>query len=97
MSDSKQIDCETHGPAFKTYVCEHLASDPKQEWFAREPEEGNPWPDAWCGACDEQFMREGQWTDQNHCKIVLLCHHCYETKRSMGTPWDSEDRGISPQ
>jgi hypothetical protein len=88
VSDPKQVECETHGSAFKAYVCEHLASDPKQEWFSRDPDEGNPWPDAWCGACDEHFMTQGEWNDTNHRKIVLLCHHCYESKRSQSIPWE---------
>ena len=94
MSDTQQIACETHGAAFKTYVCEHLAANPQQEWFSRDPEEGNPWPDAWCAICDEQFMRDGEWKEQNTCKIVLLCHHCYEAKRSQETPWLPDD-GVS--
>jgi len=96
MSDENQVDCEAHGPAFKTYVCEHLATNPRQEWFSREPEEDNPWPDAWCGICDEQFMVEGKWKDGNHCKIVLLCHHCYEANRSQSPPWNNDSGAASP-
>ena len=80
MSEPNQIECASHGPAFKAYVCEHLAENPKQEWFSREPEDGNPWLDAWCTDCDARFLRDGAWTDDNQCRIVLLCHHCYEAK-----------------
>lgn len=90
MSDRQEINCDTHGLSFKAYVCDHLASNPKQEWFSRDPEEGNPWPDAWCSICDEKFMSEGEWNDKNHCKIVLLCHRCYEAKHSQATPWKSD-------
>jgi hypothetical protein len=91
MKATQRIDCNTHGPAFKTYVCEHLAENPQQEWFSREPEEDNPWPDSWCSHCDAKFMSEGGWNGENHCPIVLLCNHCYELKRSQGSWTNNED------
>ena len=91
MTDTTRIECDTHGPAYKTYVCEHLVNDPRQEWFSREPEEGNLWPDAWCSDCDAKFMSDGEWNENNHCRIVLLCHHCYEDKRSQGTWAETDD------
>ena len=92
--DRERVDCSAHGPAFKAYICEHLAQSPNQEWFSREPEEGNAWPDAWCSACDAKFLSEGEWNDRNHCRIVLLCNHCYEAKRSQGT-WTDDADGIN--
>jgi hypothetical protein len=92
MGEATQIDCDSHGRAFKTYLCEHLAASPEQEWFSREADENNPWPDAWCSACDAKFMNVGEWNEENHCPIVLLCHHCYEAKRSLGTWTNDEDK-----
>lgn len=84
----KTVDCDKHGKAFSTYVCEHLAANPRQEWFSREPEASNPWPDAWCAKCDEIFQEQGEWNKKNEgrMKIALLCHYCYESKRKMATP-----------
>jgi hypothetical protein len=81
---SKKIQCATHGTAYATYVCRHLASDPSQEWFSREPDEENRWPDAWCKQCDTFFQEQGEWNEKNEKKleIKLICHHCYEKLRA---------------
>lgn len=81
----KQVECTNHGTGFSTYVCEHLLSNPAQEWFSQEPDEEHKWPDAWCAACDVLFQEQGEWNEKNEArtKIKLLCHHCYETLRSQ--------------
>ena len=85
-SQPRQVECSDHGAGFSTYVCEHLASNPAQEWFSREPDEENKWPDAWCAVCDVFFQEQGEWNEKNESKlkIKLLCHRCYETSRSQG-------------
>jgi hypothetical protein len=82
----KQVECSEHGTGFSTYVCEHLASNPAQEWFSRAPDEEHKWPDAWCAACDDFFQEQNEWNEKNEpkLKIKLLCHHCYERLRSQG-------------
>jgi len=67
-------------------LCEHLISNPAQEWFSSEPNDDNKWPDAWCATCNAFFQLEGEWTEKNesNIKIKLLCHHCYESFRSIG-------------
>jgi hypothetical protein len=79
-----QIECATHGNAFQTFVCEHLALNPAQKWFSQEPDDTNRWPDAWCAICDAFFQEEGEWNDKNASKMraELLCHRCYERFRS---------------
>lgn len=86
-SQPKQVECTDHGTGFSTYVCEHLASNPVQEWFSREADEEHKWPDAWCAACDVFFQEQGEWNEKNESKlkIKLLCHHCYERLRSQGS------------
>lgn len=87
-NEAKQVDCVTHGSGFATYVCEHLAANPAQEWFSRERDDTHQWPDAWCAICDAFFQQEGEWNEKNEAKlkIKLLCHYCYEKKRSEETP-----------
>ena len=82
----EKVECGTHGSGFQTFVCEHLISNPAQEWFSSEPDDENKWPDAWCAACNTFFQQEGEWTEKNesNIKIKLLCHHCYERSRSQG-------------
>lgn len=79
----KKLDCATHGSGFETFVCEHLVSNPAQEWFSQERDDAHRWPDAWCAACDVFFQEEGEWNAKNEVKtkIKLLCHHCYERLR----------------
>jgi hypothetical protein len=81
----KQVECSDHGTGFATYACEHLISNPAQEWFSRESDDEHKWPDAWCAACDSFFLEQGEWNEKNESKIKikLLCHHCYERLRSQ--------------
>ncbi len=83
-ADRKQIECGAHGEGFASYVCEHLVSNPAQEWFSEAPTQIKPWPDAWCATCDAFFREQGQWNEKNESKIKikLLCHRCYERFRS---------------
>jgi hypothetical protein len=88
QSRGKQIECSTHGKGYQTYVCEHLISNPVQEWFSEDPSEIKEWPDAWCAMCNAFFDEEGEWNEKNSpkIKIELLCHHCYEGLRSQALP-----------
>jgi hypothetical protein len=89
-ADREQIECGTHGPAFKTYICEHLADNPEQVWFSEAPSAENEWPDAWCTLCHEAYKRENQWNEKNEGtpRIKLFCHCCYETRRARATHVD---------
>lgn len=86
--EPKLIDCTTHGAGFQAFVCQHLISNPVQEWHSKERDKKNKWPDAWCGACDVFFQQEGEWNDKNesNLKIKILCHQCYELLRYKARP-----------
>jgi hypothetical protein len=90
--ETKQLACVTHGSGFSTYVCEHLAANPRQKWFSSEIDDTHKWPDAWCAICDSFFQREGEWNEKNetNLKIKLVCHYCYESMRSL------EKTGVNP-
>ena len=63
---SKKLDCPIHGSGLETFVCEHLVSNPVQEWFSEEQDgDDRRWPDAWCVACDVFFQEEGEWNTNN--------------------------------
>lgn len=53
------VQCPTHGPQEKAYVCQHLV----QSLSMREPAgfffAGGPRGDAWCAECEEVRLREG--------------------------------------
>ena len=84
----RSIQCGEHGKAFEAFVCAHLALNSAQQWFSEETTMANPWPDAWCSDCNEEFLKFGEWNDQNGTclNIKLLCHHCYRQARAKG--WD---------
>lgn len=86
--DKHEIECSDHGNGYATYVCEHLVAQPAQEWFSREPDEQNAWPDSWCAACAVFFQEQGEWNEANEkkLKIKLLCHRCYEKLRAQALP-----------
>lgn len=83
--ESGRVKCATHGSGFETFACEHLISNPAQEWFFDETDNETKWPDAWCAACNTLFQQEGEWNERNesNVKIKLLCHQCYERFRSQ--------------
>jgi hypothetical protein len=78
--DLDEVTCDEHGQAKTTYVCSHLPTDPVQRWHCARACDDNRWPDAWCDQCNEIFLREGEWNDQNSdgIELKILCHHCYE-------------------
>jgi len=88
VKSRNQITCSTHGTAYETYVCKHLIAHPKQRWFCEEIDRENPWPDAWCAACDVFFQEQGEGNEANEkqVNVKLLCHHCYEMLRAQALP-----------
>ena len=63
------VECAEHGASQATFVCQHIAASlstgKRVGFFTAEPE-GNPRPDPWCAACEEQVWRTGgEWTDES--------------------------------
>jgi hypothetical protein len=78
------VSCGRHGPAQAAFVCRHLMQRPAQRWIAGKPDRFNPWPDAWCSACDRRFSDNGQWRDDAVSPpIAVICHYCYQDKRNQ--------------
>lgn len=86
MSEDQKIECVTHGSAFQTFVCNHLADSPAQTWYSNAPSAENEWPDSWCSECHELYLRENEWNDSNEggLNVKLLCHRCYGAIRALG-------------
>ena len=80
MTNLETVQCSTHGASRPAFVCDHLAENPAQRWFGDYPSADNPWPDAWCGRCNAEFIKQGEWNDKNENlgDITLLCASCYE-------------------
>jgi hypothetical protein len=90
-SPSGSIACRTHGDAYATSVCRHLARDPKQRWFGGYPTNKDPWPAAWCESCNRRRSRQGRRAKADRSEVVTLCHCCYEDARSTGSTYLSAD------
>ena len=84
MSDDTKVSCASHGEAYATYVCQHLARNPAQRWHCDEPSADDRWPDAWCPKCNVAFLKEGEWNERNEKGLVakILCHRCYEAAQA---------------
>ena len=97
MSDSEQgIECPVHGTTSGAYICSHLMNEPRQRWFCDYPSQDNPWPDAWCSACERVFQTEGEWNENNEddVDIRLVCGRCYEEQKgSSVAPLMAEESG----
>jgi len=83
-----KIECTTHGDSEKAFVCVHLLGDSVGLGFNRsEPDDDNPFPDAWCDDCEIIRSAHGGWAEESEklTKISLLCAGCYERTRLRNT------------
>ena len=78
--DGALVECSEHGVKPRAYVCEHLFGGSNQGFVASTDEPGNPFPDAWCGACEQVRVAHGGWNDESeqHISIGLVCGDCYQ-------------------
>jgi hypothetical protein len=82
------VQCDLHGETPQTFVCTHLKDESYGLGFNREePSDANPYPDAWCDACEVVRLENNGWdnTPDELFKIVLLCAECYERSRIRNT------------
>lgn len=97
VDTSNPIHCATHGPQPETFVCQHIAEGLLQRervgffWTQQDPT--NPFPDAWCSACEERVrLTDGEWVGEagEHLKPKIMCGECYEVAKAFhmgGDPW----------
>lgn len=92
MSDSKKIECPEHGPQTTTFVCCHLTESLKTGkivgYHCAEEDPEEPYPDAWCDACQNIFEEEGfEWNDRSEAfaNINILCGLCYNRARKLNS------------
>lgn len=76
------IECPDHGAAYATFVCRHLA-DGSGRGFVCFDDPDDPYPDAWCEACEATRARAGGWDEESErvAGITVRCHHCYRAIR----------------
>ena len=80
---SGQVQCDRHGPRPSAYVCDHLFRESRQGFVASTEQPDNPFPDAWCLACDEVRLAHGGWNEasEKHLTVRVVCSDCYEMIR----------------
>lgn len=94
MSDSdKKVECDTHGTADATFLCQHLVGGEGLGFnLGYDPENLDALcPDAWCDECEKVLDAEGGWNNESEefAGIKLLCSHCYEDIREKN--WKQEE------
>ena len=70
-----KIQCETHGECVQTFVCTHLLGESAGLGFNRnEPDEENPFPDAWCDNCEIIRVAHDGWDEESEklAEIVMI-------------------------
>ena len=85
---SGTVQCDEHGETPEAFVCVHLKGEDTGLGFNRDdPSEENPFPDAWCDACEVIRAEHNGWdgVPDGMCEIALLCSECYERARIRNT------------
>ena len=76
-----QVECATHGRGTQAFLCQHLIEESSLEFHRDDPTVENPYPDAWCRACEKVRRRAGGWDRLDPTRappIRLVCGHCYD-------------------
>lgn len=89
MSDlNTSIECPRHGSGTLTYVCNHLRGGVACGYCPSDSDPDDPYPDAWCGRCEEVRIEEGgAWNDTSEAfaEIQLLCSQCYDETKARNS------------
>lgn len=83
-----KIQCDTHGECFATFVCTHLLVESAGLGFNRnEPDDEEPFPDAWCDNCEIIRVAHDGWDEESEklAEISMICSGCYERARIRNT------------
>src|ERR1700690_1376295 len=84
MSEKDVVVCGRHGTTPVTFTCRHLAAGVACGYHASAESASDPWPDAWCDACEERLVAAGDWTTDvvAQANLKILCTHCYDESRA---------------
>lgn len=79
-----------------TFVCQHLLQGFGKGFYAGFDDEypDDPFPDAWCEACDKKLSEVGEWNDESEefADIRVICAHCYANVRLRNQPEEERRR-----
>ena len=83
------VTCGVHGSRPMTFVCTHIAHallDGEACSFIIAPEGEDPFPLAWCEACEAMVVAQGgHWTREaaDRAEFKMFCGACYEEAREL--------------
>ena len=82
------INCGSHGERVSAVVCQHLldAAGAGPAGFVENSSEPSDLQ-AWCHACEEKFLSEGDMTDafREFHAMTIVCIECYASIKSRHT------------
>lgn len=75
-NEPDEVECDRHGVGYAAFACQHLVGGSRLGFFHSD---NGPYPDAWCGDCDDLMMMKGHWTAkaEKFAGIKIVCHRCY--------------------
>ncbi|MEX0958393.1 MAG: hypothetical protein WDZ63_03810 [Burkholderiales bacterium] len=88
----RHVECTEHGTQPAKYVCRHLVQSLRSGdtiGFWQADDAGNPRPDAWCTACEQEVQATGgEWTDESEAfaGVTLICAACYDKVKERNRP-----------
>lgn len=90
MAETKSmlINCGPHGERVATVVCQHLLDSAKLSTAGFVENSSDPADlQAWCHACEEKFLAEGEMTEafKEFNEMTIVCIECYAGIKSRHT------------
>lgn len=82
------INCCTHGECVAAVVCQHLLDSAKLSPAGFVENSSDPTDlQAWCYACEEKFLSEGEMTEvfREFNGMTIVCVECYAGIRARHT------------
>lgn len=82
-----RVECSEHGDQQPAFVCRHLNLRERVGFVeGYDPDDPHrPLFHAWCAACDEILVEEGEWNDRSEAfaSPQLACQACYREMKAL--------------
>lgn len=78
------VECDEHGHQVAAVVCRHMINAKDRiVGFVENSDDPNDLQ-AWCDACEAQFLEEGELTEtfRAFCDMGVVCTDCYNTYKA---------------
>jgi hypothetical protein len=82
LQTHRTVHCGRHGDNREAFMCKHLLHHSRLGFFSDPEEPDNPYPDAWCPACEQERIDHGAAgefnSDYARANFALVCGECYK-------------------